>query len=115
MCRKLDKRTPKRQERAGPDLRSPEEVEQIVILERLHLYNRGRPCGAAVLREHLREYGSGLPLPSVRKIGQVLTRYGLTHGRTGWYEGEDPDSLSGLAGILTAERRCDILARRTAP
>jgi hypothetical protein len=101
----LDKKTPPRKTRAGKDLRSPDDIEQIVVLERLHLYNHGRPCGAAALRRHLREHGSVQPLPSVRQIGQVLTRYGLTYGRTGWYEGEELDWLPASVRIPIAERR----------
>lgn len=41
--------------------RSPEEVEHIVVLERLHRYNYGLPCGAAALRRHLREEMDRLP------------------------------------------------------
>ena len=80
-------------------------VEQIVRLARLHLYNRGRPCGAAALYRHLRQHDGVHPLPSIRQIGQVLTRYGLTHGRTGWYAGEELDWLPASACIPKGERR----------
>ena len=85
--------------------RSPQEIEWIVVIERMHLYNQGLPCGAAALRRYLREHDGVQPLPSVRQIGQVLTRYGLTYGRTGWYEGEDLDRLPVAAQIPEAERR----------
>jgi len=26
----------------------------------------------------------------LRRIGDILIRHGLTHGRTGWYEGDEP-------------------------
>jgi len=100
MRTELDKAT-----RAGAGLRSPAEVEQIVVLERLHLYNQSLPCGAAALRRHLRQHDHIQPLPSVRQIGQVLTRYGLTHGRTGWYAGEEPDWIPASASIPNGERR----------
>ena len=85
--------------------RSPEEVEHIVVIERLHRYNHGLPCGAVALRRHLRENASSQPLPSVRRITQILTQYGLTHGRTGWYEGEEPDWLPTSARVPEAQRR----------
>jgi hypothetical protein len=68
---------------------SLEEIEQIVVMTRLNLYNRGLPCGASALRRHLREQDSIRPTPSVRRIGQWLRRHGLTHARTGCYEGEE--------------------------
>lgn len=68
--------------------RSLKEIEQIVVLTRLSLYNCGLPCGAAALRRHLRQHDDVCPLPSVRRIGQWLVRHGLTHARTGWYAGE---------------------------
>jgi len=73
------------------------EVEQLVVMERHHLYNAGRPCGAVALRRHLCEQLGVRTSPSVRQISQVLTRYGLTHGRTGWYEGDAPEWLPPLA------------------
>ena len=85
--------------------RSPEEVEYIVVLERLHRYNYGLPCGAAALRRHLRDDASLHPLPSVRRISQILTVYGLSHGRTGWHEGEELDWLPASAHVPEAQRR----------
>ena len=105
MCLELDTKTQAREKLAATHLRSPEEVEQIVVLERLHLYNRGLPCGAAALRRHLGDQGGVSPLPSVHRIGRILTRYGLTYGRTGWYEGDEPDWLPAAARIPIAERR----------
>jgi len=60
------------------------EIEQIVIMERLHLYNRGIPCGAQPIRKRLQQEGI-CPLPSLSTIKRILTRHGLTHGRTGHY------------------------------
>lgn len=85
--------------------RSPEEIEHIVVMERLHRYNYGLPCGAHALRRHLREDTGLQPLPSTRCINQILTRYGLTHGRTGWYEGEELDRLPASARVPEAQRR----------
>jgi hypothetical protein len=74
----------------GPP-RSREEVEEIVELERLHLYNQGHPCGPAALRRRLDLIDRIRPLPSERTIARILARRGLTHGRTGWYPGEQPE------------------------
>ena len=94
--------------RGGP--RSAEELAEIVVLERLHCYNHGLACGAAALRERLRDEGVQ-PLPSVRWIGHVLTRFGLTYGRNGWYEGEQLDWLPKSAQV-PPEKRCRVDIRR---
>ena len=60
------------------------EIEQIVIMERLHLYNWGSPCGAQAIRKNL-QYEGIHPLPSLSTIKRILSRHGLTHGRTGHY------------------------------
>jgi hypothetical protein len=60
------------------------EIEQIVIMERLHLYNRGIPCGAKAIRKRL-EQKEIHPLPSLSTIKRILSRNGLTHRRTGHY------------------------------
>ena len=85
--------------------RSPEAVEHIVVMERLHRYNHSLPCGAVALRRHLREEATLHPLPSLRRIRQILTQYGLTHSRTGWYEGEELDWLPASARGPEAQRR----------
>ena len=60
------------------------EIEQIVILERLCLYNRCLPCGPHALRYSL--YKEGIhPLPSLNTIKRILARNELTHRRTGFY------------------------------
>ena len=85
--------------------RSSEEVEHIVVMERLHRYNHGLSCGAVALRRHLREEALLHPLPSVRHISQILTQYGLNHRRTGWYEGEQLDRLPASARVPDARRK----------
>ena len=85
--------------------RSPEEIEQLVVMERLHGYNHGRPCGVVALRRHLEQEVGLQPLPSVRRIRQILTQYGLTHGRTGWYEGEELDWLPASARVPEEQRK----------
>jgi putative transposase len=60
------------------------EIEEIVTMVRLSLYNRGRSCGAhAILKELAQLHVQ--PLPSLSTIKRILTRRGLTHGRTGHY------------------------------
>jgi hypothetical protein len=71
-----------------PDTWSPVVQEALIVLERLSLYNRGLPCGAAVLHKRLDEHYNVRPLPSVRWIGEILRRHGLTCGRTENYPGE---------------------------
>ena len=85
--------------------RSSEEVEHIVVMERLHRYNHGLPCGAGALHRHLQTDAHLQPLPSVRHIGNILTKYGLTHGRTGWYQGEQLDWLPTSARVQDERRK----------
>jgi len=65
-------------------LYTSKEIEQIVILERLHLYNRGLHCGAKAIRRQLDQEGIQ-PLPSISTIKRILSRNCLTHRRTGYY------------------------------
>ena len=67
----------------------PTDIEQLVVLERLHLYNRGFSCGAPAIRQTL-EHLAIRPLPSVSSIHRILSRNGLTHRRTGSYPDSDP-------------------------
>jgi hypothetical protein len=60
------------------------EIEQIVIIERLHLYNQALPCGAQAIRNRLQQQDIR-PLPSLSTIKRILNRHGLTQGRTGHY------------------------------
>jgi len=89
----LDLEQIQREENAYTGSRQPEEVEQIVVMVRLELYNRGLPCGPKVLRRKLDEREALKPLPSKRTIARILTRNGLTRGRTGWYEGEESEDI----------------------
>jgi hypothetical protein len=61
------------------------EMEQIVIMIRLHLYNRGLPCGAKAIRQQLQDDGEA-PIPSLSTINRILRQNSLTHGRTGHYD-----------------------------
>jgi hypothetical protein len=65
--------------------RTAKEMEQIVIMIRLHRYNRGLPCGAKAIRQQLQDDGEA-PIPSLSTINRILRQNSLTHGRTGHYD-----------------------------
>ena len=67
--------------------RTKHEVEEIVEFIRLDLNNRGVPCGTQAIQQHMEELNIK-PMPSVRMIGRILARHGLTHGRTDIYPGD---------------------------
>jgi hypothetical protein len=85
------------EENAYSPPRSPHEIEQIVVMERLSLYNQGLPCGAVAVRKRLHDDYHLTPLPSVRTIGRILARNGLTYQRTGWYDGDGSEWLPASA------------------
>ena len=105
MWHELDQETMAREENAFAPPRAPNEVEQIVVLARLELYNRNRPCGVAALRQRLQDHYNLRPLPSRHRIKQILVRHGLTYRRTGWYEGEELDWLPTSSCVPKEERR----------
>jgi putative transposase len=57
--------------------RTPAEIEEIVQLVRLPLYNRAQFCGAQAIHWRLADLAVH-PLPSVRTIGRILVRPELT-------------------------------------
>ena len=65
-----------------------EEIEEIVVMERLHLYNRGLSYGAQAISGILEHKGIR-PLPSLTTIKRILSRNCLTQGRTGYYPEDD--------------------------
>lgn len=77
--------------------RTPAEIEKIVELVRWNLYNKGVFCGDQAIRWELEDMNVQ-PLPSIRTIGRILSRRGLTHGRIGRYEpkGKKYPSLPAL-------------------
>lgn len=101
-------------ENAWANYRLSEEAEQVMLLARLNLYNRGLPCDGVALRRRLNEHYHLKPLPSSRRIGSILARNGLSYGRTGRHEGEKAEWLPHSAGSQMAERRGDILTQRAA-
>ncbi len=64
-----------------------EEIVEIVKLIRLSLYNQGLNCGASSIRKGM-EKECIEPMPSKRTIGRILSCHGLTHGRTGFLDGD---------------------------
>ena len=68
--------------------RSKQEIEEIVTMIRLNLYNRGLHCGPKEIRKKMNE-SEEETLPSERTISRILSRRGLTNKRTGWYPGEE--------------------------
>ena len=85
MWSELDLEQMEREENASAGVRSPQEVEQIVIMVRLQLYNQGQPCGPRALRQRLHDHYSLKPLPAERTLARILAKNGLTHARTGYY------------------------------
>lgn len=65
--------------------RTPSEVEEIIKMIRLNLYNQDLFCGAQAIFWELEDLGVK-PLPSIRTINRILSRNNLTHRRTGRYE-----------------------------
>ncbi len=65
--------------------RTPNEIEEIIKMVRLNLYNRDLFCGAQAILWELEDLGVK-PLPSPRTINRILDRNALTHRRTGKYE-----------------------------
>ena len=65
--------------------RTPFEIEEIVKMIRLSLYNQGLFCGAQAIQWEMEDLGVK-PLPSTRTINRILSRNELTHRRTGKYK-----------------------------
>ena len=70
----------------GNQNRTKQQIEQCVVFVRLELYNHDMPCGPNAVRKRLDDFYHVKPLPSERTIARILSRNGLTHGRTGFYE-----------------------------
>lgn len=65
--------------------RTPAEIEEIIKIVRLNLYNHDLFCGAQAIQWELEDFGVE-PIPSERTINRILSRNDLTHRRTGRYE-----------------------------
>ena len=77
--------------------RTPAEIEKIVEMVRLSLYNKGLFCGDQAIQWEMADM-EVQPLPSLRTIGRILRRRELTHRRTGRYipKGKKYPELPGL-------------------
>lgn len=77
---------------------TPFEIEQIIKMTRLDLYNKGHFCGAQAIRWEMEDLDVR-PLSSLRTINRILNKYELTHRRTGRYEpkGKKYPSLHGIS------------------
>jgi hypothetical protein len=64
---------------------TPAEIEEVVKIVRLNLYNQDLFCGAQAIHWEMEDIGVK-PLPSIRTINRILSRNELTHRRTGKYE-----------------------------
>jgi len=64
--------------------RTPAEIEKIVEMVRLSLYNKGDFCGNQMIQWEMIDMGVQ-PVPSLSTIGRILRRRQLTHRRTGKY------------------------------
>ena len=60
-----------------------EEIKEIVKMIRLELYNSGLLCGVKAIKNKM-EDDDIKPVPSESSIGRILSRNGLTYGRTGF-------------------------------
>jgi putative transposase len=69
------------------------EIEQIVIMFRLHLYNNGLHYGPQAIQNEMKREAI-FPLPSISTIKRILSRNCLTHRRTGYYpEDHEPNTM----------------------
>ena len=60
------------------------EIEEIVAMVRLNLYNRGCRHGANAILQEMESLGVS-QLPSPRSVDRILNRLGFTNRRTGLY------------------------------
>src|SRR3989304_1862946 len=65
--------------------RTPAEIEEIVEMVRLSLYNKGLFCGNQAIQWEMNDM-EVKPIPSLSTIGRILRCRELTHRRTGRYE-----------------------------
>jgi transposase InsO family protein len=65
--------------------RTSAEIEKIVEMVRLSLYNKGHFCGKQAIKWEMIDM-EVQPLPSLSTIGRILRHRDLTHRRTGRYE-----------------------------
>ena len=71
--------------------RTDAEIEEIVVMVRLSLYNKDLSCGNRAIQCELEEM-EVQPVPSLSTISRILCRRDLTHCRTGRYEADEKAS-----------------------
>ncbi len=103
MWKDLDLEQMEREANAWAGPRPPEEVEQIVVMVRLKLYNQGLPCGPKALHQRLDVHEHLRPVPSERTIARLLASHGLSSARTGLYAGDQPHGHHKKGGVLRAQ------------
>src|SRR4030066_2078867 len=64
--------------------RTPAEIEELVEMVRLSLYNKGLFCGNQAIQWEMIDM-EVQPIPSLSTIGRILRHRELTHRRTGRY------------------------------
>jgi len=64
-----------------PSTLTRKELESVVVLERLDLYNQLLPCGASALKQRLQNLGVK-NTPSESAIGRILKKQELMNGYT---------------------------------
>jgi hypothetical protein len=87
------------------------EIEEIVKLVRLNLYNQRLFCGDQAISWELEEMGVK-PIPSLRTISRILNRHGLTHRRTGEYEPKGKAYPALPASIANQTHQADFVGPR---
>lgn len=91
--------------------RTCREIEEVVKLTRLSLYNKGLFCGAQAILWELEEQ-TVQPLPSLRTISRILTRNDLTHRRTGRYEPKGTPYPNLIAKVPNFRHQADFVGPR---
>jgi putative transposase len=71
--------------------RTDAEIEEIIVMVRLSLYNKDLSCGNRAIQCELKEM-EVQPVPSLSTISRILCRRDLTHCRTGRYEADEKTS-----------------------
>ena len=84
------------------------EIEEIVKMVRLNLYNQDLFYGAQAIHWEMEELGVK-PLPSIRTINRILNRNELTHRRTGKYEAKGTAYLKLLSLLPNQTHQADLV------
>lgn len=92
--------------------RTAAEIEEIVQLVRLELYNQAQFCGAQAIRWRLADLAVQ-PLPAIRTISRILARHELTHRRTGRYEPKGSPTRGSPPSTRTMSTRATSWGRAT--